>query len=116
MNATFMSWLTPGAAATALIASATILTPTSLPFASAMRPLPRSVGLIRAQVSPLPDAATLPVRNPCTVLAASSPCERGPCSRFPLRILTLPGNFDIPPPTTSPPHPHYPPHDPLPTS
>jgi hypothetical protein len=45
--------------------------------------------LIRSHPEPLPDAATLPVRNPCTVLAASILCERNACSRFKFRILSV---------------------------
>ena len=82
MNATVMIWLTPGALPTALSASATILTPTSLPFAIDTRPLPRNVCLILSQLAPLPVATTLPVSRPCTALAVPTFCERSACSRF----------------------------------
>src|SRR5260370_17827783 len=91
----------PGADATALIASATIFTPTSLPLASARRPPPRSVGFIRSHPAPPPDAATLPVRNPCTLFAASIFCERSACSTFRLRILSVALKLGPAPRTTS---------------
>src|SRR5580658_9793987 len=92
MNATFTSWLTPGAAATALSASATILTPISLPSAIDTRPLPRSVGLIRSQFVPLPDTAKLPVRNPRTLPAGSIFCDRSASSMFRFLISSVPLN------------------------
>ena len=89
MNATSTIWLTPGALATAFSASATILTPTSLPFAIETRPLPRSVGRIRSQFAPRPVAATLPVRKPRRVWAASIFCERKPSSIFRFLITSV---------------------------